>query len=128
MFAITSIYAGLLGLLFVSLSYLVTVSRRSQLVSIGDDGDRRLKHRIRAQGNCAEYAPIGLLLIALTEAQGAPGIAVHLLGLTLLAGRVLHAVAFLGTRMNIPVRIAGMVLTFSALFFSSAGLLLHGLF
>ena len=70
MFPVTAIYAGLLGLFFVGLSYAVTARRRSQQISTGDGDDARMRHLARAQGNFAEYAPIGLLLLALCE--GAP--------------------------------------------------------
>lgn len=57
-------------------------------------GHAALELAARVQGNCAEYAPIGLLLLALTEAQGAPSLAVHALGLMLLAGRILHFIGY----------------------------------
>ena len=128
MFAITSIYAGVLGLFFVGLSYAITITRRKLAVSLGDGGDERLQRQVRAQANCAEYLPLGLILLALAEAQGAPAIALHLLGLGLLAGRLLHAAAFLGAAMSLPLRIAGMVLTFLTIAATAAGLLLHGFF
>lgn len=128
MFAVTSIYAGLLGLLFIALSTAVVTVRRSAQVSLGDAGNAQLQRRIRAQGNCAEYAPLGLLLIALAEAQGAPAMAIHALGICLLLGRLLHARAFLAPKMNLNLRIAGMVLTFTSITFAALGLLLHALF
>ncbi|QDC10352.1 glutathione metabolism protein [Oceanicola sp. D3] len=128
MFAVTSIYAGLLAVFFVGLSYAVTVRRRSRGISLGDGEDKRLRALSRAQGNCAEYAPLGILLLALCEAQGAPTVALHLLGIMLFAGRLLHARALLGPKMNLPFRVSGMVLTFLALLLMGFGLLLHSLF
>ncbi|MFY0635752.1 MAG: MAPEG family protein [Vannielia sp.] len=128
MFAVTSIYAGLLAIFFVGLSYSVTVRRRTKGISLGDGDDSRMRALTRAQGNCAEYAPLGILLLALSEAQGAPAIALHLLGIALLAGRLLHARALLGPRMSLPFRVSGMVLTFSALLLMGLGLLFHALF
>ena len=91
----TSLYAGLLGLMLVLLSALVIRVRIRARVSLGDGGDDALVRAIRAQANFAEYTPMALVLIALAEIQGAPGWVIHLLGLTLLAGRVAHAVGLM---------------------------------
>ena len=84
--SITPLYGGLIGLLLVSLSVRVILRRRSAHVSLGDGEDKNLLKRMRVQANCAEYAPIGLILLAMAELQGAPGWVVHLLGLMLLGG------------------------------------------
>lgn len=128
MFVITSLYAGLLGLLFLTLSYRVIFYRRGKLISLGDHGDKALETRIRAQANCAEYAPLGLILLALTESTGAPGLAVHCLGLMLFAGRLFHGISFWGERPTMPLRVAGMVLTTLMIAASALGLIAHGLF
>lgn len=126
--SITPIYAALLTGLLIYLSAQVITYRRRNRLSLGDEGDRHLLQLIRAQGNCAEYVPLGLLLLALVEAQGAPALALHLLGLTLLAGRVLHAVAFSSQTLIMRFRVLGMVLTFTMLALSAFGLLTHALF
>ena len=73
MITISPIYAGLIALLFLVLSYRVTLGRRTHKVSVGDGGHKALVKRIRVQANCAEYAPIGIILLAMAELQGAPG-------------------------------------------------------
>lgn len=125
--AITPIYAALLALLYVFLSARVIAGRMKFKVSLGDAGEAEMETRIRGHANCAEYAPIGLILLLLTELQGAPAIAVHALGLTLLAGRLLHAVAFIGPRPNQTLRGPGMILTFAMIILSALGLLGHAL-
>lgn len=68
---ITLIYAGLLGLLFLGLSFWV-VKRRAQFgVMIGQGEAPELLAAIRAHGNFAEYVPLTLLLMALCELSGA---------------------------------------------------------
>ncbi|MBW4972647.1 MAPEG family protein [Roseovarius mucosus] len=124
---ITSLYAGLIGLLFVLLSVLVITARFKTNVSIGDGGKELLVRRIRVQANCAEYAPLGLILLALTEVQGAPGWVVHVLGLMLLLGRMLHAAGFGRTPEIMPMRSAGMVLTFAMLILSALANIGHAL-
>lgn len=128
MFDATALYAGALGLLLVYLSMRVVNLRKTYHVSTGSGGHAALELAARVQGNCAEYAPIGLLLLALTEAQGAPALAVHGLGLMLLLGRLLHAIGYGRAPSNLKLRVVGMVLTFGMLSLSSLGLILHALF
>ena len=117
--AITPLYAGLIGVLFVILSLRVSTRRISAKVTSGDGNDKALFKRIRVQGNCAEYAPIGLLLLAMVELQGAPVWGVHLLGLMLLVGRVMHAVGYGRTPQIVPMRRIGMMLTYLMLLLAS---------
>ena len=60
-------------------------------VGIGDGGNADLACAIRVQGNFVEYVPIALLLIFFVELAGFSAWVVHVLGLTLLVGRVWHA-------------------------------------
>ncbi|MBT0956224.1 MAPEG family protein [Alphaproteobacteria bacterium KMM 3653] len=125
---ITAIYAALITGIFLALSLRVIRYRRSHRLGLGDAGDKSLLKRMRAQANCAEYAPIGLILLALIEAQGTPGWVVHIFGLTLLIGRALHAYGFSASPPVMKLRIAGMMLTLFALATMALGLLAHSLF
>jgi len=125
---ITSIVAALIALLFLTLSFRVIFYRRGKLISLGDHGDKELETRIRGQANCAEYAPIGLILLALVENTGAPAIAVITLGGMLFIGRLLHGIGFWGARPNMKLRVPGMILTTLMIFAAALGLLFHGLF
>ena len=125
MFAITAIYASFLALLFLALSWRVISVRQAQRISLGDGDDKIMLRRIRAQANCAEYMPLGLILLGLAEAQGAPVIAVHLLGLMLLIGRVLHGVALSRAGPWMLGRVGGMLLTLMMIGTTALGLLLH---
>lgn len=108
---VTALYAGLIALLYLFLSYKVVESRRSQRVSVGDGGDKLVRKRMRTHANCAEYAPIGLILLMLVEMQGMDLRLVHLFGLILLAGRLAHAYGFGSTPQIVPLRKLGMYLT-----------------
>lgn len=123
----TPIYAGLLALLFVILSIRVIRTRFQARVSVGDGGDKRVIKAMRAHANCAEYVPLGLVLLALVELQGAPVWAVHVLGLMLLLGRLAHAYGFGRTPQIIPLRQGGMLLTFGMIALAGIGLLGHSL-
>lgn len=120
---ITPIYAALLAGLFLWLSTRVILVRRSERVSLGDGGSRELERRIRAQGNCAEYAPMGLILILLAELQGGPGWVIHLLGITLVLGRVMHGLAL--SAQQYALRVPGMALTLIVI--AAAALVVLGL-
>jgi uncharacterized membrane protein YecN with MAPEG domain len=112
---ITSIYAALFALFFVVLSFRVIGARRAGRVAIGDGGNRELLRRLRTHANFAEYVPMTIVLMALMELSGSPAWQLHLVGGLLAAGRFLHAVGF-GREPEIMVlRVAGMVLTLSAL-------------
>ncbi|KIN60493.1 Membrane-associated protein in eicosanoid and glutathione metabolism [Sulfitobacter noctilucae] len=124
---LTPLYAGLLALIFVVLSWRVILYRRANLISLGDSGDKALLKRMRAQANCAEYAPVAIILMLLAELSGAPGVAVHTLGIAFVTGRILHAIGFSATPQKIGLRQIGMVLTLMGITFSALGLILHGL-
>ncbi len=111
MLAVTPFYAGLLALLFLALSARVVQRRVASEVSVGDGGDAALMKSIRVQANCAEYAPLALLLLAMAELQGMPGWLVHLFGAMLFLGRILHAWGLGSTPQVVPARRWGMMLT-----------------
>ncbi|PNG25248.1 MAPEG family protein [Methylocella silvestris] len=112
---VTSFYAGLLALLFIYLSYRVIARRYAARVSIGAGGDPALERAARVQANCAEYAPMALLLMLLAETSHLPFWAMHLAGLTLLIGRSLHAYGVSQQKENFRFRSAGMTMTFLVL-------------
>lgn len=107
---ISSIYAALLALSIVGLSLNVIKLRRGKRVLLGDGDDEELQYAIRAQGNATEYIPISLILLILLELSGAHPVLIHLSGLAILAGRIVHARGLL--QRNLPNRILGMKITF----------------
>ena len=67
MLIITALYASLLALIILWLSYNVVNFRRKKLVDLGDGGhDEGIRH-IRAQQNTLEYIPLAILLMAIYE-------------------------------------------------------------
>jgi len=127
MFQITAFYASLLTFIYLALTVRVIRWRRANLVSMGDQGNNSLLKRMRAHGNFAEYAPIGIILLGLTEANGAPAVPVHILGVMLLVGRGLHGYGFSTSPPKMKLRVWGMMLTLGMIGFSAVGLLLHSL-
>ena len=122
---ILPVYAALLTLLFVFLSIRTIQARRRAQVGLGTGDHPDLSRAVRVHANFAEYAPLGLLLIYLVEMQSAASWFVHLLGMLLLVGRLLHAYGVSQSRENFKFRVSGMVMTFSSLLLSAFFLLLH---
>ncbi|NKB58054.1 MAG: hypothetical protein GKS00_17155 [Alphaproteobacteria bacterium] len=112
---VTAITAGLLALTLIVLSVNVIRLRGQNKVSLGDGGNEALQRAIRGQANCAEYAPIGVLLLLVAELQSANFYLLIVLGAALLIGRLMHGYAFGFTSGNIPLRRGGMMLTFIAI-------------
>lgn len=111
MLHVTPLYAGLLALLFIRLCLNVVRGRYLHKVSVGDGGEKDMIKRIRTQANFTEYAPLGIILLAFAELQGLGFWFLHLSGLTLFVGRVLHAIGFGSTPQIVPLRQWGMYLT-----------------
>jgi uncharacterized protein len=112
---ITAFYASLLAPLFLVLAVRVVASRKSARVALGDGGDRALLRRIRAHANFAEYVPFALVLMGLAESLSANFWLLHGAGVTLLAGRMLHAFSVSRQKEVIRHRVAAMLATFAAL-------------
>ncbi|MGC1505865.1 MAG: MAPEG family protein [Sulfitobacter sp.] len=124
---ITPIYASLTALIFLVLTWRVIRYRRAHMISLGDNGDKNLLKRMRAQANCAEYAPLALLILLLVELAAAPAVAVHVMGIALVAGRALHGYGFASTPQKIILRQLGMLLTLLVIGLGALGLLGHAL-
>jgi len=120
---ITILYAGLLGLLYVGLSYAVVRGRIGNRLAFGDGGNPDMIKRIRAHGNFAEYVPFALLLIFLVDYSHFQPLIVHLLGIALVIARILHAVGIYKDIFR--ARVTGMVITMLVFLTSSVLLLVH---
>jgi len=88
---VTSFYAALGALLLVGLAVRISALRRRHQVGVGHGEQPDLTRAVRVHGNAAEHIPIGLILLALLEIQGASFMALHLVGAVFLIARVLHA-------------------------------------
>lgn len=121
---VTPLYAALLVLLFVYLSLRVTRLRRHEQVPLGDGGSELLRRAVRVQANFVEYVPIALVVLFFVETAHYPHWVVHVLGASLVAGRLVHAWGvsreeihyrhrIWGMRLTIGMLIAGAVLLFA---------------
>ena len=116
---IVPIYAAILGLVFVSLSFHVANTRRITKITLGTGGNARLERRIRVQGNFAEYVPMALILLTFIELQRWPPSLVHGLCVVLLAARLVHAYGVSQEPEDIRLRASAILTTFAVMIVSS---------
>ena len=112
------IYIALSCLILSKLSINVIKLRRQNKVSFGDDGDRTLMRRIRAQANFIEYTPIFLLSLIGIEWLAFENIPyyflyINIVGSLFIIGRILHALSLY--EKKIMHRKTGMIITFVSL-------------
>ena len=112
------IYIALSCLILSKLSINVIKLRRQNKVSFGDDGDRTLMRRIRAQANFIEYTPIFLLSLIGIEWLAVENIPYYFLYINIVVslfiiGRILHALSLY--EKKIMHRKTGMIITFISL-------------
>jgi uncharacterized membrane protein YecN with MAPEG domain len=115
MLVTTAVFASILALMFIKLSFNVIGFRRKNKISLGAGGVDELERAIRAHGNFAEYVPLGLFLMGALELNGAPLELVALLGALLVVGRYFHAKGINEPPPEFTNRVRGMKLTFAAL-------------
>ena len=82
-----------------------------------------LERAVRVHGNFAEYVPISLIVLGFDEARLVSPIILHVLCITLLVGRIIHAVGVAQTKENFKLRVAAMVLTLTTMAVASVVLL-----
>ena len=124
---VTPLYAALLGLMFVVLSVRTIRLRQRYRVAIGDGRNTLLQRAMRVNANFSEYVPLTLLLIWFVELHDGPRLHVHVLGIALLCGRLLHAWGVSQEKENLRYRTAGMILTFSVMITACVLILLYQL-
>ena len=113
------IYVALSAFILYKISINVILGRRKNKVSFGDDGNRTLMRRIRAQGNFIEYTPIFLISLIGIEWIGNDKnipyylVYVHSLGMIFILGRIFHIISLY--QKKILFRQTGMRITFYSL-------------
>jgi uncharacterized protein len=106
-FQITSVYAAVLGLVAIFLSFHVIQMRAKTKISLLDGSNNALKERIRRHGNFTEYVPLALILMACAEAGGATPTWLHAIGGMLLISRLIHPFGIKHDNASAPARIIG---------------------
>mgnify|MGYP000031111638 CR=1 FL=1 len=122
-----ALWTGLHIILLLVLSMLVVRQRQLHKVVLGDDGVPELAQAIRAFGNATEYVPTAVAGLAVLAVVGASPLAIHLAGLLMFSGRVLHAIGLSQSGGTSVPRATGIVLTWVAYIFLSATLMFYAL-
>ncbi len=122
---VTPLYAGLLAVFYVLLSFRVIGMRRAG-ISLGDGGNPEMLRRVRGHANFAEYVPLVLVMMAVLEVSRTSIYVLHLIGLLLLVGRLLHGYALSYTERWLPGRAGGTILTMIALLIAAVLCLWQG--
>jgi len=116
---IIGLYAGLLGILYIVLSYRISSLRRKHKVGLGDGGINDLQQAIRAHANYMEYVPLCLILLVVLAANGADIMIIHISASILVFARVLHFVGLTQRSGTSFGRLWGTVLTWLLILFLS---------
>ena len=125
---VVALYAAVNILVLLVLAVLVMMGRRKHKIVLGDGSNEDFTRAVRAHANAAEYIPVGLIglvLLALLD-PAAPLWTLHVAGISLTLGRILHGVGLHTGTLNAG-RMLGMVLTWLALIIIVIGLLYAGL-
>ena len=110
---ITALYASILTLLIVWLSLNVIKARRKHKVRYGDGDNIHLIVARTAHSNTVQYIPLALILLLMLELNHASTWLIHLLGISLVVGRLIYAHALL--KEHHSGRVTGMKITLYAL-------------
>ena len=121
---VTGLYAAFAVLLVLLLAARVSLARRRTGVGISAGGDAELGRRIRAHGNAVESLPLALLLLLLLDLGQTPTLWLHVFGVVLLVGRVLHAFGLSRTAGLSFGRFVGTALTWGVMITMAVLLLL----
>lgn len=124
---VAAVYAGLNILILLVLGVIVALGRQRHRIALGDGGDEAFSRSVRAHANAAEYIPAGIagLVTLALLAEATPFWLLHAAGLSLTAGRVLHAVGLHAGAVNLG-RAIGIALTWLSFLLLGLGLVYAG--
>ena len=120
---ITPFYAAFIALIFVVLSVRTLLLRRRLGIAIGTGSDLKLTRAMRVHSNFAEYVPIALILVYFLEVVTDTALWIHVLCVSLIVGRLLHAYGVSHVEENYRFRVAGMILTLGCIISASTRLI-----
>lgn len=121
---ITALYAAILGFLGAALTINAIRHRVRSGVSTGDGKDAGLAQAIRAHANFAEQVPLALIVISFAEVLGSRPLVVHVLGVVLVAARLVSAYALNRSLAQTPQRNFAAAVTQLVVVVASAAILL----
>ena len=109
---VTGVFAAVIGILLLVLSAQVVRFRLKYKKGLGITDDRDFEAAVRAHANLVEYAPVGLIMLAIAELNGVASGLIYWTGMALVVGRVLHAFGMINGRGGTHwARMIGILLT-----------------
>ena len=108
---ITSLYVGILGLIYFKISLDTIKGRRSSKISLGAGENNQILHLVSAHNNFSSYAPLFIICLFLLESQGFNSMVLHLISIGFVVGRLLHYLSMKDKEMDFKLRVLGMQLT-----------------
>jgi uncharacterized membrane protein YecN with MAPEG domain len=88
---VTALYAGIIILLLLVLAVPISRLRGKTRTGLGDGGHPELMRAIRTHANLSEWGVPVLFLLLVAELNRAPVVMLHVAGIVLVVGRLLHA-------------------------------------
>ena len=123
---ITATYAALLAFFYVAMSFYVIATRARTDTLLGDGDNIDMLVAMRRHGNLAEYMPFAILMMALGESLGLSATWLHVSGIALVAGRLIHPFG-VAEKSPLAPRVAGILLTFAAMLIPAISILISPL-
>ncbi|MCK0105794.1 MAPEG family protein [Marinobacter sp. S0848L] len=121
---VTAVFAAVLGILLLVLSVLAVRFRLKYQIGMGVNDDPVFQATVRAHANLVEYAPVGLIMLAIAELNGVSSTLIYWTGMALVVGRILHAFGMIkGKGKTHMARLFGMVLTWLSILVAAVLLL-----
>ena len=112
-------YIAIFLVMAVILALNVARHRKPKRIGVGDGGDSTLLLAMRVHANFTENVPLSLASLIMLPLLGSPVWAIHLVGGSMLLGRILHAVGLSSSQGHSFGRAAGIMLTWSSLLISA---------
>lgn len=108
---ITSLYAGILSILFFWISLETIKARGREQISLGAGENNQIIHLVSAHSNFASYVPLLLFLMYLLEVKSFNSVFLHFTGVIVVTGRILHFLTMRNKETTFKKRKLGMQLT-----------------
>lgn len=124
--AAVAIYAGLNSFVLIWLAVQTGLIRQREKVFMGDGGNPRMIRVMRGHANAIEFIPITLISMTLAALLGTSALILHVLGIMLTLGRVLHGLHFTAADAPAWQRSAGTGLSVLAMVGAALAALVHG--
>lgn len=123
MLPVTILFAGILGLLFFSLSLRTIYGRVKNKVNLGTGDSDDMLRRVRTHANFAEYIPFLLIIMGLLEYHSVSSTFLYVYGTVVVLGRCLHVYGLYSPQTPGWARVYGMQCTLWPLVLGSGYLL-----